>query len=61
MTKQPKKQDVNKLIFELKHISARVALRMFLREQQDPEDYVLLRGSTEELIKLAENAPVRRT
>lgn len=46
--------DARTLAKEIQRASARVAVRILLKEAQDPEDLVVLRGSVESLIELAE-------
>ena len=46
--------NVEDLAFELKNTVARVATRYAAQRPQDPEDFVVLRGSTEALIEQAE-------
>lgn len=42
---------------ELRATNSRVLRRVMCGEVQDPEDFVVMRGSTEALIELAESAP----
>ena len=39
---------------EIAHTAARVSMNIILKRPTDPEDYVVLHGSTERLIELAE-------